>query len=320
MKAVKFIEIRFVAIGLSILLIAGGLINTFVFQKGFNFSVDFKGGLNYTVTFQDKNLTVDQINDAVQSIGKVEVKSQGTAGSGKFAIRLESNLTEGSNEVTTLDEKQAERITSALLARFGETAFDKSKDVAVEFVGPVLASRSASSSVIFGAIALLLIFAYAWFRFKFAYAMGAILALVHDTLFMLGFIGTFRVEFSVSTIAAILTIIGYSINDTIVVFDRIRENVPLIKDQPLGKVINISITQSLSRTIMTSLTTFIAILPMYIFATGSIKNFALNFIVGIVVGTYSSIFIASPIFYAIHNLEVRRAAKKEAGKLVPKKA
>ena len=151
---------------------------------------------------------------------------------------------------------------------------------------------------------------YIWFRFKLGFAISAITALGHDVLIMLGFIGTIGLEVSTTTIAAVLTIIGYSLNDTIVVFDRVRENQSLLKGERFDIVVNTSITQSLSRTLITSLTTLLAVLALYLFGTGSIKDFALNLIVGILVGTYSSIFIASPVLLGWTNVVQKRKAKK----------
>jgi preprotein translocase subunit SecF len=151
---------------------------------------------------------------------------------------------------------------------------------------------------------------YIWFRFRLGFAVSAITALAHDVLIMLGFIGTLGLEVSTTTIAAVLTIIGYSLNDTIVVFDRIRENQGFLKGDRFDNIVNTSITQSLSRTIITSLTTLMAVAALYVFGTGAIKDFALNLIVGILVGTYSSIFIASPVLLGWTNAAQKRKAKK----------
>ncbi|RKX86317.1 MAG: protein translocase subunit SecF, partial [Spirochaetes bacterium] len=171
-------------------------------------------------------------------------------------------------------------------------------------------SSLASQSITLTIVALALILLYIWFRFKLGFAVSAITALAHDVLIMLGFIGTFGLEVSTTTIAAVLTIIGYSLNDTIVVFDRIRENKVLLKGDRFDNIVNISITQSLSRTIITSLTTLLAVVALYVFGTGSIEDFALNLIVGIVVGTYSSIFIASPVLLGWTNVTQKRKAEK----------
>lgn len=175
-----------------------------------------------------------------------------------------------------------------------------------DYVGPKFSSTLAQESISLTITALVLVLVYLWFRFKLAYGVSAISALFHDVLIMLGFIGTFRLEVNTTTIAAVLTIIGYSLNDTIVVFDRIRENTGLLRGEKFSQVVDISITQSLSRTIITSLTTLLAVLALYFFGTGPIKDFSFNLIIGIIAGTYSSIFIASPILLGWTN-----AAKKK---------
>ncbi|NLZ67959.1 MAG: protein translocase subunit SecF, partial [Spirochaetales bacterium] len=166
-----------------------------------------------------------------------------------------------------------------------------------DFVGPRFSSTLITSSVKAILIAVLLILAYIWIRFRFAYAISAIIALLHDILMMLVFITIFRLEVSSTTIAAVLTIIGYSLNNTIVIFDRVRENVELLKGQSLDTVIDTSVTQSLTRTIITSLTTLFAVVPLAIFTNGSIQLFALNLIWGIVIGTFSSNFLAPALLH-----------------------
>jgi preprotein translocase subunit SecF len=182
-----------------------------------------------------------------------------------------------------------------------------------ETMGAQLAQVLAINSIYYILIALVLILIYITIRFKITYAVGAIVALVHDVLIMLGFICVLKIEISTATIAAVLTIIGYSLNDTIVVYDRIRENFSLLQDVKIDDIIDTSITQSLSRTIMTSLTTLIAIIPLYILVAGAsnIKDFALSLIVGIVVGTYSSIFIASPVVLGWQRIIDRKKEKQD---------
>jgi preprotein translocase subunit SecF len=144
-------------------------------------------------------------------------------------------------------------------------------------------------------VALALILVYIWIRFRFAYAVSSILALFHDVFMLLGFISLLRFEFSSTTVAALLTIIGYSLNNTIVIFDRVRENVKLEKDASFPDLIDQSVTQSMSRTMFSSVTTVLAVLPLAILASGDIKLFAINMIFGVVVGTFSSNFLA-PVF------------------------
>lgn len=233
--------------------------------------------------------TVDGIN--LQVVGEPEQQ--------EYIIRAnvpkaESIGAEGEASNTDVYEQLGKKIIGLLQSKYGtEQVLIKQS----ETMGAQLAQVLAINSIYYIFIALVLILIYITIRFKITYAVGAIVALIHDVLIMLGFICVFKIEISTATIAAVLTIIGYSLNDTIVVYDRIRENFSLLKDYKIDDVIDTSITQSLSRTIMTSLTTLIAIIPLYILVTGAsnIKDFALSLIIGIVVGTYSSIFIASPV-------------------------
>ncbi len=258
------------------------------------------------VLLSEREIFVDiaEIRNVLSSLGKYSLQRVGNPRNQEFIIRVEIK---GHNAKFRTDTEN--KIYDLLSAKYGR---DKVIVKMTDFVGPRFSKDLASQAVSLIAVALVLILIYVSFRFKMIYAVAAILALVHDVSVMLGVIGTFRLEVTSGTIAAVLTIIGYSLNDTIVIFDRIRENVRLMRDSDLEDIINTSITQSLSRTIMTSLTTLLAVLAIYIFGTGSIKLFALNLIVGIVVGTYSSIFIASPIVLGWQRALDKRRAKKEA--------
>ncbi len=243
-------------------------------------------------------ISIDEVRKALSDMNVAQVQVVGDEYRQEFHVRAETE-SEGAKDVLESS------ISSLLKDAFGENrVVVKGSD----YVGPKFSASLSTSSFLVVAIALLLIMMYIWFRFKFAYAVSAITALAHDILIMLGFIAVMRLEVSTTTIAALLTIIGYSLNDTIVVFDRIRENTEGMRASSFEKIINTSITQSLSRTLITSATTLLAVIPLYIFATGSIKLFALNLIIGIVVGTYSSIFIASPILLSL----VKRANIKKA--------
>jgi preprotein translocase subunit SecF len=245
--------------------------------------------LNVANTESAGYLMIDDVRTALSSMDIAQVQVVGDEMAQEFQIRVSAE-TEGEKD------KLESTISQLLRDTFGShSVVVKGSD----YVGPKFSAALSTSAFLVVVVALLLILAYIWFRFKLAYALSALSALVHDVLIMLGFIAIFRLEVSTTTIAAVLTIIGYSLNDTIVVFDRIRENMVSIKGKPFEYVINKSITQSLSRTLITSLTTLLAVIPLYIFATGAIKLFALNLIFGIVVGTYSSIFIASPVLMGL---------------------
>ncbi len=245
-------------------------------------------------------ITIDMVRSALDSVtGSIQVQIVGSDIDQEFQIRVEA-ASEGVKEVLE------EEVSSLLKEAFGDGSVVVKQS---DYVGPKFSNLLTYRSVIMVVVALALIMVYIWVRFQFASAISAIAALTHDILIMLGFIAVLRLEVTTTTIAAVLTIIGYSLNDTIVVFDRIRENTKLMRGKTVERIVNTSITQSLSRTLITSLTTLLAVLPLFIFAKGSIRLFALNLIVGIIVGTYSSIFVASPILLAITNYNLKRKAK-----------
>lgn len=260
--------------------------------------------LNVANTDSGSYISIDQVRDALAAMNVVQVQVVGDEYRQEFQVRAET-ADEGSK-----DELEAS-VASLLRDNFGE---DSVVIKGSDYVGPKFSAALSTSSILLVVVALLLILLYIWFRFKLAYALSAITALAHDVLIMLGFIAVFRLEVSTTTIAAVLTIIGYSLNDTIVVFDRIRENIGGMKKSSYEKIINTSITQSLSRTLITSLTTLLAVIPLYIFATGAIKLFALNLIIGIVVGTYSSIFIASPVLLTLMK-RIKHKSDEHLGKV-----
>jgi len=255
--------------------------------------------VNYSLQHGDKAFaSLAEVRSLLGTVEGINLQVVGEPEQQEYIIRAnvpetQSSGTEGETN-TDVYELLGKKIIGLLQNKYGtEQVLIKQS----ETMGAQLAQVLAINSIYYILIALVLILIYITIRFKITYAVGAIVALVHDVLIMLGFICVFKIEISTATIAAVLTIIGYSLNDTIVVYDRIRENFSLLKDYKIDDVIDTSITQSLSRTIMTSLTTLIAIIPLYILVTGAsnIKDFALSLIVGIVVGTYSSIFVASPV-------------------------
>jgi preprotein translocase subunit SecF len=199
-----------------------------------------------------------------------------------------------------------------LLQLLGETFGEENLEIqSSDFVGPRYSRELAGQTVSIVLVAMLLILIYTTFRFKIRYATAAVLCLIHDTLIMMGVIVVFRLEVTTVTVAAIMTIIGYSLNDTIVIFDRVRENQELMRDSDLAVILNTSITQSMGRTLLTSLTTLLAVATIFIFGTGDIKNFALSLMVGVVVGTYSTVFIASPIVLGWTRLSNRRRKRRD---------
>ncbi len=262
-----------------------------------------EGTVNINVTNADTDdyVTIAQVRDALSEITEPEVQVVSEPYLQEFLIRTADP--EGFDR-----EKYEGQITSLLEERFGnDTIVVKQSD----YVGASFSKTLAQQSYSLVLLAIVLILIYIWVRFKLGYAVSSISALVHDVAIMLGFIGTVQLEVSTTTIAAVLTIIGYSLNDTIVVFDRVRENEGLLQGRKFEEIINTSITQSLSRTLITSATTMLAVLALYFFGTGPIEEFALALIVGIIIGTYSSIYMASPVLLAWRNRSDKRKRVKQ---------
>ncbi|MBK5200308.1 MAG: protein translocase subunit SecF [Spirochaetaceae bacterium] len=256
----------------------------------------FPATLNKDITslnFEGKSgevvVAIDVVRAALSDLSGVQVQTVGNSDSQIFQVRI------GTKEGDT--QSSMEKSVNGDLAK----AFTAEGFVVLEsnFIGPKFSNSLISGSILAVFAALVLILIYVWIRFKIAYALSSIIALTHDVLILLGFIALFKFEVSSTTIAAVLTIIGYSLNATIVIFDRVRENRGLMKGIEINEIIEHSVTQTLSRTILSSLTTVLAVLPLALLATGSIRLFAVEMMFGIVVGTYSSNFIAPSFLYWI---------------------
>ncbi|PIE03996.1 MAG: protein translocase subunit SecF [Spirochaetales bacterium] len=300
MKVYNVTRYRVLALILSAVLILGFWGYTLFVNGGFNFGIDFKAGLNITADVpaagdeEAIRKALAEFSPQVQTAGEKD---------GRFIIRIADN-----DSVDNFQQTTSAKVSGILKKEFGSMTV-----VNEEYIGSGFAGSLATQTIWITLIALGLILLYIWVRFKLNYAVSAIAAVFHDVLFLLGFIGAFQLEFSTATIAAVLTIIGYSLNDTIVIFDRIRENSRIVKDKSFKDVVNISISQSLSRTLITSITTLLAVVAILVFAVGSIQTFALSLAVGVIVGTYSSLFIASPILLAWHERESAKVHKSMSG-------
>lgn len=250
------------------------------------------------------NASIEDVRSALSALGNVKVQTVGSSASQTFQVRL--GIKDNSTQSSMEDEVKA-----ALAAHFGEG------NVVVlqsDYIGPKFSATLLSSSILAIVVAMALILIYVWFRFRFAYAVSSLIALLHDILMMLTVISLLRLEFSSTTIAALLTIIGYSLNNTIVIFDRVRENLTLNKDASLAAHINRSVTQSMSRTIMSAVTTLVAILPLAIFASGDIQLFAVNMGFGILFGTFSSNLLAPAMLYWISKAQKKANVEKAVQK------
>jgi len=256
--------------------------------------------------------SIDQVRKAIADIGDASVQNIGGASSMQYMIRISDNGTD-----KAFIETVPGKIKGALESTFGA---GKVISMRTDYVGSQFSKSLAGNAWKMTLFTLLAILAYATIRFKLEYALGAVLAIFHDGLMMVGFIVMTRMEFNTTSIAAILTILGFSINDTIVIFDRIRENRNLSPTEPLSHVLDRSITETLGRTFVTALTTMLAVLALYFFTSGSIKDFALALVVGMLAGTYSTIFIATGFVYLWDTVSAKRNPKKTAGTLTPKPA
>jgi preprotein translocase subunit SecF len=304
MKTVAFTKARYLMIALSVFLIGAGLVTT-ILRGGFNLGVDFQAGLSMRVGVTPRvDADIEAVRLALSDIDGAQVQTVGALDDQQFTIRVRDP-----GEIDSFSSTMSARVLDALTEEFGDGTVEELENT---YVGPRFSESLTRNTIMLTSIALLLILSYIWFRFRLGYAIASITALIHDVAFMLVFVGAFQIEVSTATVAAILTIIGYSLNDTIVIFDRIRENDRIMRESDLATTINTSITQSLSRTLITSLTTLLAAVAIYIFATGAVQLFALNLIVGVIVGTYSSMFIASPVLLGWRMTGRRRKKRQDA--------
>ena len=261
---------------LSFSLILIGIISIF-FHKGLHYGIDFEGGTLIQMKFTD-NTTAAELRTLLtdESLGKAEIQG---SGENEFMVRVKI-MGEGNETIDLIKEQ------------LNSKEFEVRR---VEKVGPKIGKELRQSAILAILGALFMILLYISIRFEFRFAVGAVAALFHDVIITLGLFSVFDFVITMPVIAAFLTIVGYSLNDTIVVYDRIRENRYSIKNKTLTEIINISINQSLSRTIITSITTFLVVLVLVLFGGEVLFGFSIAMLIGIIVGTYSSAFVASPI-------------------------
>ncbi len=264
---------------LSISLVIISLI--FLTFKGLNFGIDFKGGTLIELRATDSKINVSSLRDNLNqmNLGDVSVKNFGNQTD--FLIKFENNKM----------KNVIEEIRIKLEQSFGNN-FDFRR---VENVGPKVSAELLRSGVIAISVALALMLIYIWIRFEWQFSLGAITALFHDVIVTLGLFSILGLEINLSIIAAVLTIVGYSMNDTVVIFDRVRENLRKYADIKIYELTNISINETLSRTLITSITTLLALLSIFFFGGEILKGFSLAMIFGIIFGTYSSIYIANTV-------------------------
>ena len=267
--------------------------------KGLNFGIDFKGGLLVELKFE-KSIELESLRNNITALNFGDFSLQRLDNSNdNFLIKLELNSEfEGNQEILIANLKD-------IVEKNYETKVDYRR---VEYVGPTVSNELIMTGIIAIIVAIFSMLIYIWFRFELPFAVGAVLALMHDTILTIGMFSISSLEFNLSTVAAILLIIGYSMNDTVVVYDRIRENLKKFKKLDTFSLLNKSINETLSRTINTTATTILALLALFIFGGNIIKDFSLAMIWGIIIGTYSSILIATPILL---NMSIRKVKESE---------
>ncbi len=293
---IPFIQWRRVAFVLSVALLLASIFITY--QKGLNFGIDFTGGTAIEIKVQETpDLT--ELRTRLNNLGLGAISIQEFGAADDLLIRLPEQ--EGGPEV---QKAAIDSVRAALADQFGEGAVDYRR---TEFVGPQVGEELKQQGMYAVLFSLIGILAYVWFRFEWQFGVAAIMALAHDSIATIGLFALTQLEFNLSTVAAILMIAGYSINDTVVVFDRIRETLRKYKKMPINELFNLAINNTLGRTTMTSFTTLLALIALYYFGGEVIRGFVIALIFGIVVGTYSSIFIAAPVllFMNIKRSEIK---------------
>ena len=274
----------------------------FIYFKGLNYGIDFKGGTLIELR-TDKSVEASSIRDSLNSmsLGDINVKKFGK--DGDYLIKVEQKNSNNSDLIPKIKEKLSNNLNTDVDFR------------RVENVGPKVSSELLESSVIAITLALAAMLFYIWVRFEWQFSLGSIIALFHDVVITLGIFSVLALEINLSIIAAVLTIVGYSMNDTVVIYDRIRENLFKYTKISISDVSNLSINETLTRTIITSVTTLLALFSIYILGGEILRGFSFAMILGVIIGTYSSIFVASPIlkFFRVSY----KTLEKEEEKIVP---
>ena len=254
----------------------------FITFKGLNYGIDFKGGTLIELR-TETSVDAASIRNSLNSMSLGDVNVKNFCKDGDFLIKVEQKNNNNSNLIPSIKKNLANNINADIDFR------------RVENVGPKVSSELLESSVIAISLALAAMLFYIWVRFEWQFSVGSIIALFHDVIITLGIFSALSLEINLSIIAAVLTIVGYSMNDTVVIYDRIRENLLKYSKISISDVSNLSINETVSRTIITSVTTLLALFSIYLLGGEILKGFSFAMILGVIIGTYSSIFVASPI-------------------------
>lgn len=317
---VPFVKLRF---GAAILSTIAVLFSLFLFfTEGLNYGIDFSGGVVTTVDFGQAPPADVQASVQNEFTGSTVQNISQPAGATitydylRISLPLQDEGQPNDGTASDADEirqaqTDAQQIAQKELIDFLEAQYDTVRIDATETVSGKVSGELRRKGLLAVILALGFVLAYIWFRFEWQFGAGAVVALLHDVILTLGVFELFQIEFNLAIIAAILTIVGYSLNDTVIVYDRIRENLRKFKKMPLVEVINVSINDTLSRTILTSFTTLLALFALYILGGPGLRGFSFAMIWGVIVGTYSSIFVASPMLLI---LNLKRGSRIDATK------
>ena len=280
----------------SLFLVLASLI--LIFFKGLNFGIDFKGGTLIELRVDSKIIGITDIRSSFSNInlGDLNVKQFGKEGD--YLIKFEKKNFDDKDNIKTIKENVKNKLQTDINFR------------RVESVGPKVSAELLNSGLLAIALALGAMLFYIWVRFEWQFSIGSILAIFHDVLITIGLFSLLSLEINLSIVAAVLTIVGYSMNDTVVIYDRIRENLSKFSSSKIEEITNTSINETLSRTIITSLTTLLALISIFVLGGEILRGFALAMIIGVIIGTYSSIFVASPILKYL-NVSYKTIAKDQ---------
>ncbi|WP_337995472.1 protein translocase subunit SecF [Oleispirillum naphthae] len=294
---IDFVGKRLIALGMSIVVIVGSMVLLAV--HGLNFGIDFAGGIQMEVRSTEK-VDLSGLRGKLNGLGVGEIGLQGIGGTGREVMI----------RIPAFDN---ETVQNAALKQVREALGPSFEDRRTEVVGPKVGGELVRDGLLAVSLAILAIGAYLWLRFEWQYGVGGMLTLLHDVTATMGLFSITGMEFSLTSVAAVLTIAGYSINDTVVVYDRVRENLRKYKKMPLAELMNLSINEMLSRTILTSGTTVLSVVAIAIFGGEVLRGFALALIWGVIVGTYSSIYISLPvlIYFHLRNTDAVGALEEE---------
>jgi len=310
---IDFIGKRRIAFAISLVIILAGIVSL-VINKGPKYSIDFTGGVAMELELTPvkegaQALEIQAIRDALTSAGIEDAEIQEIKGAeGKHLVLIKTQI------VGDMKDKTSTKVIDVIKKQFPDNVDPATLIRLQEEVGPKIGEELKGKAILAIFWALLGIILYIWWRFELTFGLAAVAALFHDVLITVGIFSLLGKDISLSIVAALLMIVGYSLNDTIVVFDRIREDLKIFRKESYGSVINHSINETLSRTIITSLTTFVVVLSLYIFGGTVIHDFAFAILVGVVVGTYSSIFVASPLMVEHFNKREKKLGSRSKKK------